>query len=125
MKSKQYIEFNELLQYFMSSWNYGFKILINIINMSQVKEDLNKNNIPIPMKNQLDFLIERSIDDLKGYLMNTFLMIGVKDPSTITYDTFKMWIAYDHTLEICYFNKRVRIAIDLMCLNDIGLNLNA
>ncbi len=125
MKSKQYLDINELLQYFVTSWNYGFRILYNILNMNQIKDDLIINNIPVPAKNQLDFVIEKNTEELKNYLISSFQMLGVKDTSNITYEAFRLWIAYDRTLEIIYFNKRVRIAMDLMCLDDIGLNLNA
>ena len=95
------------------------------MNLNQVKDDLNKNNVPVPAKSQFDFLLDKNTEEIKKYIANSFYSIGVKDLSTINYDTYKLWIANDHTLEIIYFNKRVRIAMDLMCLDHIDLNLNA
>lgn len=95
------------------------------MNLNHVKDDLNKNNVPVPAKNQLDFLLDKNREEIKKYLANSFSSIGAKDLSNINYDTYKLWITNDHTLEIIYFNKRIRIAMDLMCLDHIELNLNA
>ncbi len=93
--------------------------------MNNIKDELTKNNICIPAKNQLDFLIDKNTEELKNYIISSLQIAGIKDTSNISYEAFRSWISYDRTLEIIYFNKRIRIAMDLLCLDDIGLNLNA
>jgi hypothetical protein len=122
----KHLEFNDLLTYFINSWIYGFRNLSEIINLNNnFREEFNKNNIFIPSKNNLDYLVDKHNEEIKNYLITTFTKAGVSDFSKgIDYEVFKTWLNYDHTLEICYFNKRIRIAVDLMCLDDIGINMN-
>ena len=39
----------------------------------------------------------------------------------IPYDIFKRWLEKGHDLEIVYYNKRMKVSMSLLCLNEIIL----
>ena len=103
----------------MNSWYYSFNFLNYLLN-TQLKEELIKANLPIPNKIQLDSFIPKFEENLKLHILTTFNEIGLT-AQNITFENFAKFIEVDHTLEIYYCNKRIRVAMSLYCLNEIGL----
>jgi hypothetical protein len=87
---------------------------------TRLKEELVKSNQPIPGKLHLDSFIPKFEENLKVHILGAFNEIGLS-AQNVTFDNFSKFMEIDHTLEIMYCNKRIRIAMSLNCLNDIGL----
>lgn len=119
------IDFSEIFLFAKNSIKYGFNILYNLLN-NQFKKDLLVDGIYIPQNNELDFLINKYESNLKNYLINSFRnFYGVKEniaEKSIPYDIFKLWILKDNDLEITYANTKIKIALTLMCLNEISIS---
>ena len=114
------IEFNEIFEFFMNSWKKGFQLLENILNNSS--NEFNERNIFIPRNsNQLEFLLQKNEKQVRQYLVSSLSEFNVNLNSGIGYEIFKNWIEKGHDLEIVYVNKRLRVAVSLLCLNDIVL----
>jgi hypothetical protein len=119
------IDFTEIFEFFKNSLKYGFNIMYNLLN-NQCKENLLINEIYILKINELDFLLSKYENNLKNYLVNSFSdFYGYTEnvaEKSIPYDIFMMWILKDHDFEITYGNTKLKIAITLMCLSDIGIS---
>jgi hypothetical protein len=113
------IEFTEIFEYFVSSWKRGFWLLENILSNNQ---DLKEKGIFIPEKHgQLDYLILKYEKNLKEYLMNSFSEFNLNVMKGINYTIFQNWLLKGHDLEIVYYNKRMKVAISLLCVDEIVL----
>lgn len=117
---RNYLEFIEIFEFFIISWNCGLDILYDLLNKN-CKEELNEKNIFIPPHHSLNYLIKKYENVIKTYLIDSFLEFGMDVKQEISYDMFKLWILKNHDLEIVYHNKRLKIAVSMICLNDIGL----
>jgi hypothetical protein len=113
------IEFHEILEFFINSWKRGFSLLENILHNN---EELKAKNVYVPDKpHQFDFLIEKYENKVKEYLENSMLEYKINVMKGIPYEIFKKWIEKGHNLEIVYYNKRMKISMSLLSLNDIIL----
>ena len=123
-KNKNYLELNEIIEFFTNSWLYGFRFIYYYIN-SKFKEELITANVYIPKKlSQLENFVFQNSENIKSYVVISLKSIGLVDPSKgVDFETYKKWAEIDHSLEISYFNKRFKFAMNLMCLNEVGLSL--
>jgi hypothetical protein len=64
----------------------------------------------------LDIIIPNHEAETRTYLTEIF-----GDKEKIDFDMFKIFYEQDHTLEIIYYNKRIRMAMSLACLDDIEI----
>lgn len=85
-------------------------------------KDLIEKGIFVPRKHhQLDYLIKKYEKNLREYLENSFAEYNINTILAIPYDIFQRWIHKSHDLEIIYYNKRMKVAVTLMSLNEIVL----
>jgi hypothetical protein len=124
------IPFNDIVEYFSYSWKSGLYLLYTITNQ-QCKGELISNGILVPGKGDLDFLITKYKYSLVQYLIDSFSKFNINLSQNdsyqyvnIPFDIFKKWIYLDHDLEITYYNKRIKIAVSLLCLRNVGLLVN-
>jgi len=113
------IEFNEILEFFINSWKRGFELLDNILHNNK---ELKAKNVYIPdQHHRFDYLIDKYENKIKEYLENSFLEYQINVMRGIPYDIFKRWLEKGHDLEIVYYNKRMKVSMSLLCLNEIIL----
>ncbi len=124
-KHYNFIEFSEISDFFLISFKIGLNLLSKVLS-SQCKEELQGKGVFIPNQYDLDFLIKKYEENIKSYLIDSFKdyygKLEIISDKMIPYEIFKKWIMKDHDLEIVYFNKKLKVAVTLMCLNDIGLS---
>lgn len=98
---------------------FRFVLLYLIRNCS---DEFTKDGVVLPSScNEFDSLVYQYEDNLRSYLINSFTQIGVDPFREITFENFSNWVTKDHSLEITYHNKTFKIAMSVMCLNDIEL----
>jgi hypothetical protein len=115
-RNKVHLEFSEVYEFFIQSWVYCFKFLQQFIE-NRCKEEFVKSEYYVPKDNQLEIVIPGHEAEVKGYLTAHF---GEKT-TQIDFELFKKFYEQDHTLEIIYYNKRIRMAMSLACLDDIEI----
>lgn len=123
-KGKNFLEVNEIIDFFINSWLYGFRFIFFYIN-SKFKEELINSGVYFPQKvTQLENIVHQNSESIKSYVLASLKSIGLQDPYRgVDFESFKKWVDIDHSLEICYYNKRFKFAMNLMCLSEIGLSL--
>jgi hypothetical protein len=115
------IEFNEIFEFFLRSWQHGFHLLYNLLDHQGTVQEFTMKKVFIPKHHDFDYLIKLNEKEIKKHLTNTFKEFNIDLNKPIPYDIFKKWVIKDHDLEIVYYNKRLKIAVTLMCLNEIGM----
>jgi hypothetical protein len=123
-KGKNFLDVQEIIDFFINSWLYGFRFIYFYIN-SKFKDELINAGIYFPQKvTQLENLVYQNSENIKSYVVISLKSIGLQDPyKGVDFEYFKKWVEVDHSLEICYCNKRFKFAMNLMCLSEIGLSL--
>jgi hypothetical protein len=114
------IEFNEIFEYFLKSWEGGMVILCNFLNR-QCFNDPNLKSLYIPKFPEIQFLLKKYGNVIKAYLLDSFFEFGVDINKGVSFEIFSKWILKDHDLEIVYSQKRLKIAVSLTCCKEIGL----
>lgn len=123
-KNKNYLEIGEIIDFFSNSLLYGFKFFFNYVNFnSRVQEEFLKSNVFIPKYfDTFEFLVEQNLENIKMHVITTLKSAGVDiSQGCLDFESFKKWANAEHNIEIYYHNKKFRISVNLMCLEDIGL----
>ena len=119
-KNRSYIEGNEIKEFFIKSFIYGYKHLLWQIQKD--KNNFQKKNLPIVSMTQIELWAERFDTQIKSYIDNDLRESGIDPYSPIDFETFKKWIYKDHVIRLNYGGKSCEIATSLTKLDDIGFD---
>jgi hypothetical protein len=113
-RKKVELSISEIKSFFINSWISANQLFTLILERNYANEFIS-NNIIQPKFDHFDYIRDKYEKDIEQYIQTT--LNG--ECASIDYDTFRKWIAIDHTLELYYSGKKFRVAITLTCLNDI------
>ena len=120
-KNRDYIEVNEIKDFFFKSFIYGYKHLIWQVQKS--KNEFTSKNLPIVSQQQIELWAERYEFLIKSYIDKDLRENGIDPYKTMDFDTFKNWIVKDHSLYLQYGSKTCVIATSLVKIEEIGFNV--
>jgi hypothetical protein len=83
---------------------------------NRCEEEFVKNGFFLPKEGQLENLVSSYESDVREYLTGLF---GEKQQ--IDFEAFRKFYEMDHTLEVIFYNKRLRMAMTFACLDDIEI----
>lgn len=112
---RPYLNVEDIVDYCSKSCLYAFHLLYILISQ-QWRDEFDTRGLYIPHFEEFDYAIKKNQMNLKDYVANS-----LSNKVQISYEDFKKWISTDIDLEISYYNKRVKVALTLLCLKDIGL----
>ena len=116
-KSRDYIEVNEIKEFFFYSYIEGFKHLGWQIKRSP--EEFRRNNLPVATIQQLGKWAQKFEKEIKTAIEKDLKTVDNSITNVVTFEQFYRWISYDHTIYIQYGSKNIMIATSLIRLDDI------
>lgn len=124
-ENRNYLEFNEIVEYFFKSWIWAFKHLGWLVKRDKGKifiklAELVQKNIPTPSITQFELWAEKFENNIHIYVQNDFRECGLDSSRTMDFESFKSWINKDHNLFLSYADKSIVVATNLAFLDDIG-----
>ena len=117
-KNRDYIEVNEIKDFFYKSFIYGYKHLIWQVHKS--KNEFTTKNLPVVSQQQIELWAEKFEFQIKSYIDNDLRNNGIDPYKIMDFETFKNWIYKDHSLYLQYGNKSCVIATSLVKIDEIG-----
>ena len=117
-KSRDYIEINEIKDFFYQSYIEGFKHLAWQIKKNP--NELKRNNLPIPTIQQMGKWAQKFEKEIRNAIDKDLRDFDPNIGSSITFEQFLRWISIDHTLYLQYGGKNTMIATSLLRLDDIN-----
>ena len=116
-KSRDYIEMNEIKDFFYYSYIEGFKHLG--WQLKRNPEEFRNNNLPVATIQQLGKWAQKFEKEIKNAIEKDLKTFDNTIVNAISFEQFLRWISYDHTIYIQYGNKNIMIATSLIRLDDI------
>jgi Ca2+-binding EF-hand superfamily protein len=116
-KSRDYIEVNEIKEFFYHSYVEGFKHLGWQIKRSP--DEFKKFNLPIATIKQLEKWAQKFEKEIRNAVDKDLRDFDPNLGNSITFEQFLRWISIDHTIYIQYGPKNIRIATSLISLDEI------
>ena len=116
-KSRDYIEVNEIKDFFFHSYIEGFKHLGWQIKRNP--EEFKRNNLPVATIEQLGKWAQKFEKEIKTAIDKDLKTFDNSITNVVTFEQFYRWISYDHTIYIQYGSKNIMIATSLIRLDDI------
>ena len=116
-KSRDYIEINEIKEFFFHSYVEGFKHLGWQIKRNP--EEFKKNNLPIATIDQLGKWAQKFEKEIRNAIDRDLKEFDPNIGNILTFEQFLRWISIDHTIHIQYGPKIIQIATSLIRLDDI------
>lgn len=116
-KSRDYIEINEIKEFFYLSYIEGFKHLGWQIKRNP--EEFKKNNVPVPTIQQFGKWAQKFKKEIYNAIDRDLKDFDPNVTQSITFEQFLRWISIDHTIYIQYDTKKIQIATSLIRLDDI------
>ena len=116
-KSRDYIEINEIKEFFFHSYVEGFKHLGWQIKRNP--EEFRKNNLPVATIEQLGKWAQKFEKEIRNAIDRDMKQFDPNIQNAITFEQFLRWISIDHTIYIQYGPKMIQIATSLIRLDDI------
>ena len=117
-KSRDYIEVNEIKEFFFYSYIEGFKHLGWQIKRSP--DEFKRNNLPVATIQQLGKWAQKFEKEIKTSIEKDLKTFDNSITNVVTCEQFYRWISYDHTIYIQYGSKNIMIATSLIRLDDIN-----
>jgi hypothetical protein len=117
-KNRDYIDVNEIKDFFYKSFVQGYKHLIYQCKKSQ--NEFIAKNIPIVNQKQIELWAEKYESQIKSYIDNDLRQNNIDPYKIMDFETFKNWINKDHSLYLQYGHKNCVIATSLIKLDEIG-----
>ena len=117
-KSRDYIEINEIKDFFYQSYIEGFKHLAWQIKKNP--NELKRNNLPVPTIQQMGKWAQKFEKEIRNAIDKDLRDFDPNIGSSITFEQFLRWISIDHTLYLQYGGKNTMIATSLLRLDDIN-----
>ena len=117
-KSRDYIEINEIKDFFYQSYIEGFKHLAWQIKKNP--NELKRNNLPIPTIQQMGKWAQKFEKEIRNAIDKDLRDFDPNIGNSITFEQFLRWISIDHTLYLQYGGKNTMIATSLLRLDDIN-----
>lgn len=120
MKKKEernYITFDELYDFYFSSWIHGFKVLG--MSLQNDKDELRRLGLEVPSIGQLTTWAKQFGDNIKIYLINDLRESGLNYNEAIPYEKFRIWVYKNHHLQLHYGSKFLTCATSLVFLDEI------
>lgn len=121
-KAKRCIELNEIKEFFFRSFIEGYKHLGWQINRHA--NEFKDKGLPVASISQLEGWARGFEKEIKDWIENDLKKFGggqIMD--TVAFDLFKKWIrSNDYTLYIQYGNKKIKIATNLILLDEVGFS---
>ena len=115
--SRDYIEVNEIKQFFYLSYIEAYKHLGWQIKKNP--EEFKRNNLPIPTIQQLGKWAQKFEKEIGAAIDKDLKDFDPNVTNSITFPQFLRWISIDHTIYIKYGNKNISVATSLLRLDDI------
>lgn len=122
-KSRDYIEINEIKEFFYYSFIEGYKHLGWQIKRNP--EEFRKNNLPVATIAQLGKWAQKFEKEIRNAVDRDLKEFDPNVGNSITFEQFLRWISIDHTIYIQYGTKNIMIATSLIRLDDIYYDENA
>ena len=122
-KIRNYIEVNEIKDFFIQSFIYGFKHIL--WQVQKEKNNFQNKGLPIVNMNQIELWSERFKAQIQSYIDNDLRENGIEPYSKMDFETFKTWIYKDHVIHLNYGGKTCDIATSLIQLDEIGFDENS
>lgn len=119
-KTRNYIEPNEIKDYFFKSWVHGYKYLGFQIETD--RSDFQSRKLPVANSKQLEMWALRFEMQIKLAIEADLRENGIDPNRNIEYEQFKKWVYLDHTLYINYGFKTVMKATTLAKLDEVGFD---
>ena len=120
-KTRDYIEINEIKDFFYHSYVEGFKHLGWQIKRNP--EEFKRNNLPVATIEQLGKWAQKFEKKIRDEIDNDFKQFDSNIGNSITFDQFENWLTRaDRTIYIKYGNKNIKIATSLLPLDTIHYN---
>jgi Ca2+-binding EF-hand superfamily protein len=116
-KTRDYIEINEIKEFFYLSYIEGFKHLG--WQIKRHPEEFKNNNLPVPTIQQLGKWAQKFEKEIKNAIDRDLKDFDPNVTNAITFEQFIRWINADHTIYIQYGSKNIMIATSLIKLDDI------
>ena len=116
-KSRDYIEINEIKEFFFHSYVEGFKHLGWQIKRNP--EEFRKNNLPVATIQQLGKWAKKYEKEIRNAIDRDLKDFDPNIGNILTFEQFSRWISIDHTIHIQYGSKIIQIATSLIRLDDI------
>jgi len=117
-KTRDYIEIDEIKDFFYNSFVQGYKHLGWQIRKNP--EEFKKSGLPIATIEQLGKWAEKFEREVKASIEKEIRGFLPNIQNSMTFDDFMRWIGVDHTIYIQYGNRTVAIATSLIRLDDIS-----
>ena len=122
-KNRNYIEVNEIKDFFIQSFIYGFKHIL--WQVQKERNNFQNKGLPIVNMNQIELWSERFKAQIQSYIDNDLRENGIEPYSKMDFETFKTWIYKDHVIHLNYGGKTCDIATSLIQLDEIGFDENS
>ena len=117
-KTRDYIEINEIKDFFYYSYVEGFKHLGWQIKRNP--QEFLRNNLPVATIEQLGKWAQKFEKKIRDEIDTDFKQFDKNIGNSITFDQFMNWLtSADHTIYIKYGNKHIKIATSLIALDTI------
>ena len=117
-KSRDYIEINEIKEFFYQSYIEGFRHLGWKIKKNP--EELKRNNLPVPTIQQLGKWAQKFEKEIRNAIDRDLREFAPNLGNSITFEQFVRWISIDHTLYLQFGGKNIMIATSLIRLDDVS-----
>jgi len=117
-KTRDYIEINEIKEFFYQSFIQGYKHL-----GWQIRKHPNEfkdNNLPVATIEQLGKWASKYEKEVKTTIEKEIKTFSPNLTNIMTFSDFMRWISNDNTIYIQYGNKNISIATSLIRLDDIN-----
>ena len=120
-KTRDYIEINEIKDFFYHSYVEGFKHLGWQIKRNP--EEFKRNNLPVATIEQLGKWAQKFEKKIRDEIENDLKQFDRNIGNSISFEQFENWLtSADHTIYIKYGNKNIKIATSLLALDTIQYN---
>ena len=116
-KSRDYIEVNEIKEFFYYSYIEGFKHLGWQIKRNP--DEFKLKGLPVATIQQLGKWAQKFEKEIKNAIDNDLKAFDSNITNVVSFEQFLRWISYDHTIYIQYGSKNIQIATSLIRLDDI------
>ena len=116
-KFKQFLEIDEIQNYFVNSYIEGFKALHEFIVLNS--KTLKSKNVPIPTENQLVNWAKNYEKKIRDEIYKDIKLMDKNIGNKMELNQFKKWIAVDHSIYLNYDFIILPIATSLVELNNI------
>lgn len=122
-KQRNYIEINEIKEFFYKSYIQGYKHLGWQIIKNQ--EEFKRNNQPIVNYSQLALWADKHEKKVKSSIEEDLKQFDPSITTSISFHQFKNWIYNDKTIYLQYGSRNISIATSLIGLDNIDFVENA